>query len=388
MKISSYLVILILILYGLIFLSPLWRSVIPIGISPFLAALMCIVGLVHTMSRRKVSLTVLCILCCFFILSSIAGIYWNNLKIAFFPSFFAIALWIIYIVSTKELKVFVRLISYFIILILVLSWIGFIYAFMGGDPMFSIINPDGRENFFYLSTLSNVRIGNLIRPSGIFDEPGTLAFVISAIASVRHLMRLNRNITWVILSFGIITTSLALVVYIIFHIAAEKNGLRISGIMICVGALLFISLHQTPVGNSFDRLLLSRLQIQDSQLSGDNRTERMMVAVEHLSLSTAFVGLDLTGTVDAEQFKRKYPLMGENPLAPLVQQGLLLTIGFYVLLSALLIKGFTKREFLVLVGLAVLFMQRPYVMDMGYALWALIPLMLAFGKWKVYKMPN
>lgn len=381
---NSKLVLCALLLYGIIFMSPIWRWLIPIQNSIYLLIILALVGFYHVFYRCKVSKLEIVLMSALMAFAMVSGIYWVEPRVGLYPIFFLTAWWILSISTYQDIEAFVSVSSMIMIVVIMGAWIGFLYALQGGEEMGTFVNPDGRPNLLYLSTLSNARIYNYIRPSGVYDEPGTLSFLICAIAATRHLLDYDKRVTWILIVFGLVTTSLAHIVYMFFHILAERITVRKLAIIGIVGILVIAGAAQTEAGSAFERLLIVRLQVEDGQLAGDNRSELMMTAAGHLSPLSAIVGLDASATVDARKFQRTYPQVGSvHPLAPLVRQGILLAAGYYVFLIVLLVKGLSKRRLLVLVGVAALFMQRPYIMSMGYAIWALLPLMIVYGRFRV-----
>ena len=72
------------------------------------------------------------------------------------------------------------------------------------EELFSIVNEDSRSNGFYLSTFSNSYVRGVIRPAGIYDEPGALSFVACIIAALRKIRGFSEKGTWIILILGLL----------------------------------------------------------------------------------------------------------------------------------------------------------------------------------------
>lgn len=154
--------------------------------------------------------------------SMVTAAYWGDIRYVFANIFLIGVLFIIQFANTKAINSAIEISSFFILILLLGAIVGFIIAFVGTPPVFDFPNPDGRPNYFFYTTLSNAVFGNIIRPSGIYDEPGALSLYICAIAAIRHIHGKNNFFTWVLLLLGFITLSLAHLIYVILHIMAER----------------------------------------------------------------------------------------------------------------------------------------------------------------------
>lgn len=301
--------------------------------------------------------------------AALLSIYWQDFKLLFYPIYFvgaAIAALSLPVATRVSL---VKWVSYVMVVISVGAIVAFVYALIGGTPLWILPNPDGRSNYFYLTSLTNVVLGRVIRPSGIFDEPGTLSFMICFVAAARHLCGMPKKTTWVLLLTGLITLSLAHLVYIVCHLLSEKLFTKKFFIWAAVllGSLVGLSFHP-DVAELLDSAFFSRFAVVDGRLAGDNRSDLLMNAYSYLDLSSFMVGLHSSCSTDYSACRARYGMLGENVLGPLVQSGIFLSLPYYAVLLWLLITGVRRRSNFVLVGLALLLMQRPYVMSFGYAL--------------------
>ncbi|HAZ3859399.1 TPA: O170 family O-antigen polymerase, partial [Escherichia coli] len=97
--------------------------------------------------------------------------------------------------------------------------IGFIYAAIGGSAIYTITNPNGREFYFYLTTFTVTNYSGFIRPSAFFDEPGALSFYICFVVMLREILwPRKRALNFALLAFGIVTLSLAHIVFTILYV--------------------------------------------------------------------------------------------------------------------------------------------------------------------------
>ncbi len=65
-------------------------------------------------------------------------------------------------------------------------------------------------------------------------------------------------------------------------------------------------------------------------------------------------------------------MMGENPLSPLVANGLFISWPYYLTLAILFIAPVFGRKFIVSFAFGALLLQRPYMLGIGYSLIGLL----------------
>ena len=140
---------------------------------------------------RKIELVIIFF---FSFLSAIGALLLSDLNVFFSSIMFTMTLMVVSSMSEKNRKNTIDLMSIFLQIILVMAIISFIYTLLGGEPIFSITNPDGRENHFLLTSFSNSFWSGFSRPSGIFDEPGTLSFLYVCVCiKTTFLFRREKN---------------------------------------------------------------------------------------------------------------------------------------------------------------------------------------------------
>ena len=312
---------------------------------------------------RNAVLVLLIVLCAF-----PAAIYWGDPLIVFYPIYLLLSVLVCFFVSKKKIFLFSRMATWVLVFISIGAWIGVAYAFLGGVSNFSIENPDGRESYFYLSTFSNWTVGNFIRPSGVFDEPGALSFVICIISALRHKLRQPKNVTWALLFMGLVTTSIAHVVYMLFHALQDRKYL------LSKGWLLFVFLVPCVVALNFSYktdnsdVFFSRFEVVDGRLSGDSRSKIFYSAQEKIGTQELFFGIDGDCIVRPKLCENKgYDVFGETPAGVVLQFGVILSAPYFIILIWFLVSAINYRDF-VCFGLFLILLQRPYVMSYGYSL--------------------
>lgn len=312
-----------------------------------------------------------------------AVVYWRDPGLALFPIYFFMALLVFLAVDRVTIHRFASLASTSLIFIVVGAWVGFMYAFAGGASLFSISNPDLRINEFYLTTFSNWSIGNLIRPAGLFDEPGTLSFMICFVAALRSRLGLSRRTTWLLLGLGLVTTSVAHIIYMLCHAVADRRHLLRHRIYLLIAALATVA-----AATAFDRpdsdasaVFLSRFVLEDGKLGGDSRSDLLASALNKIDSEIFFFGLDSDCVLRPAVCESKgYGQFGETPAGMLLLLGLFLAAPYFTVLACLLYRAIQRFDFIYF-GIFLLLLQRPYVSTFGYALLILLvgfrsPLML------------
>jgi hypothetical protein len=318
------------------------------------------------------AITIIALLC-------LPGLYWMDIRYPISSIYLILALALLQLTQPKAIDSFIDFASVLLIIFLIGACIGFVLALMGTQPVFEIVNTDGRPNYWFYTTFSKVRWGNIIRPSAIFDEPGAFSFMICAVAALRHLRRRDAKITWLMLGLGFVTLSLAHLVYVLIHAMAEQLKARslIGIVAIVLPMILIVSYFGGD--EIIQTRLISRVSLtQAGEFVGDNRSWRMINAAKHLEAypSSILYGADPSCRFDQAVCKQKFSLMGENPLSPAVLHGLFVSWPYYASLLVLLSAPIFGRRLLVSAAFGALLLQRPYVVGIGYSLIALMVVMV------------
>ncbi len=366
--------VVVMVFYGLIMISPVFpyfgiRGTLVTG--ALFAALFVVFRGIEVRLRywfAFLSLTVL-------ILACLPAIFWMDVRYVLSSIYLIFSLFLLQLTDSRTMEWFLTLATALILVLLIGAIIGFVLALNGVQPLFEIAISDGKPNYFYYTTFSNVRWGNVIRPSGFYDEPGAFSFMICAVSALRHLRGRDTRVTWLMLGMGFVTLSLAHLVYVLIHAMAERLSFR--NVIGIVATLLPIMLLAGYLGGFeiLETRLLSRATITESgELVGDNRSFRMVNAAEHLSAhpKSILFGADPSCRFDPEKCKEKFDQMGENPLSPLVQQGIFISWPYYLTLAILFISPVFGRKYIVSFAFGALLLQRPYMVGIGYSLIGLL----------------
>lgn len=302
---------------------------------------------------------------------AITALHYINLNYIFILSALIGYAFFIIMIEEDDLLNFIDLASIFILILEIGALIGFIYAFLGGESVFFIKNPDERENHLYLTTFTNASIGRFIRPSGIYDEPGAFSFYICAISVLRQLYKKDSFLTFVIMLLGITTTSLThIICFFIMLFPIFKKFSKKQIIIALVFILVFIFLIIIQFYDLFDKLLFQRLKFDTNTgtIKGNSRAGQIDMCLKSIEENGFLFG---NYSLGPEMIQQKYGTIGENPLSPLAINGLFNSVVYYmylVLCGVALVFSF-KLEYLVM---GLLFVQRPYQSQLGYSFFFLV----------------
>jgi len=374
----------LLFLAGIMSLSPIFLYTPPVKGNVF--SLLCILLAFVFYKKMQIKASTFLVVMLTLLLALLPAVYWFELKLLLLPIYFLSAVAIASRITEGERRSFVTLSSTILLLVLIGCWIGFVYVFLGGEAIVSFPNEDGRMNGWYLTTLSNSKVLRVIRPCGIFDEPGTLSFVTCMIAALRHTLKMDRRRTWMLLGLGLITLSVAHLFYAALHLAAElkKSTGKALKYVVLIGGLASVAVLFIPaVLEILSNNLFQRFVLQDGQFAGDNRSQLLLVALNYLDGRVFLWGLDVDCVTNAAAcISKGYLQFGENPLAPLVLYGIFLSWPYYVL-QGLLLAVFVVRLNFIALAIFALLLQRPSMMAFGYALLvaiAVLPILPALFK--------
>jgi len=363
--------VILLLLATIISMSPLIDALFSVKANRLsLIALLAILFIRNAWEKIKPDTLLLLFL--IMLLTTISASYWQENRVILLPIYFIASILVVSALTNDDIKIFVEILTWIMLVVLIGAVLGMFYALFGGVSIFSFPNEDGRINQLYLTTLTNSQYLNFIRPSGIFDEPGALSFVTCFLAALRHAFGFNKRITWALLLLGLVTLSLAHIIYVILHALEEFRRVK-KRKSIFVAVMITFFLYSIvnfipPIQDLYVSLLQARLQIEEGQLTGDNRTVLLLNAASYINLNTFLFGLDSDCAIGVANCTDKgYEQYGENPLTLLVHWGGLVSFPFYLALVYLAMIAVRHRSFVILAVFLLLF-QRPNTMSYGYSM--------------------
>jgi hypothetical protein len=257
----------------------------------------------------------------------------------------------------------------FFIILLVGAIVGFFYVMAGGTPLFDFFIGE-RPSYFFPWTCSPLYIGNFIRPSGIYDEPGAFSMFLCILVVFRVLTGKNDILTYVMLLAGCITMSVAHMVFFAFYNVYLLGRYRKNvPILVCLAIIMFGIIHlllqNQELFQIFDEKLFARLQ--GDQITENNRTRQIPACLK--ILETHEMDRILFGEPD---WLKDVVAFGTdiytNPLGPLVVEGLLISWVYYLCMVFLLLGGLLSKKYrFIFWGIMLVFAQRPYYLLTGYS---------------------
>jgi hypothetical protein len=370
-----------MVFYGLVMISP----VLPhIGISgTFLTiALFAIIFVVFRAAEIRLSSWFPYVALIILILACVPAIFWMDARYVWASLFLIFSFFLLQWLDSRAMELFLTIATGLMLVLLVGAVIGFGLALIGVQPVFDIANPDGRPNYFYYTTFTNMRWGNVIRSSGLYDEPGAFSFVICAVSALRHLRGRDSRVTWLMLGMGFVTLSLAHLVYVLLHALAERSSFRnVLGIIATLLPLLLVAGYLGGF-DILEKRLLARATVTESEvIVQSSRSRNLLNATEHLHAHPVSIlfGVDPSCRFERDKCNKEFPLMGGVPLSPLVLHGIFVSWPYYLTLVVLLISPIFGRKYFVSFAFGALLLQRPYMVGIGYSFLGLLLIVTTIG---------
>lgn len=353
----------------------------------YFICIICLLYLINIRTNRSINKPLLLVLTTISLLGLIPMLYWMSPRFFIQPIFFLTALFILHNLSILEIEKSVKMLSNFLLILLILAVLSSVITFFGVQKIPIGVNPDGREiNLFFL-TLSNAAYnynGKLvIRPSGIYEEPGLFSFIICALSIIRSQLSLSAKKTYWLLLLGLITLSLAHLIFLtvyFFSKIVSYNKIQLSKVFKAYGFTLFtiliVLLFAPTLKLILSEFLISRLDFTSLANLGGNRTPSFVRAYDLLNSDTFLFGLDPLCLSDSVECSLKYGNFRDNPLSPLILGGIFNSIIYYSMLLILIFNILRKRKYLYTLAFILIMLQRPSIMSPGLDFYFAIILLL------------
>ena len=296
----------------------------------------------------------------------------GDLQYLKYPLYLCLALLIIARAGHQEYDELSVHMDRIIFLGLALSIISFtLYSIWPITPIYTVTNPDGRVNGLYYLTFTNFALPSAIRPSFIFDEPGTFSFVICMGAVLRDLLGKSKATTGLMLLGGLITFSLAHLAVFLLFLFLNRGDRRIKLIifqLLIVGSLF---VYLVPTAIEFLDFFISRFSYDAATgIAGDNRSDQIAYFFEILDPRLFFFGMpECFGT---QNVCSDLPDLGSNPFTPISAFGFIFAWPFYLMLFLLLMSSGRQKFRFAALAAVLLLLQRPFLFSFGYSLLILI----------------
>jgi hypothetical protein len=258
-------------------------------------------------------------------------------------------------------KDLIQKLSNFAILGLVMCLCGCIYALNNGNPLLEFKNPNGIENILYLTTFSNEKIENIIRPNFIYDEAGALSFLLCIIAFSRIIFNMRSLKTDLIMLLGLITFSLTHLIIVVLYLLLLRKKLFI---VLCLIVLPIIYYNNTPESINF---FFKRFEMtENGRFVGDNRSNQIDNFINIVNPKMIIFGAyecDNTPDFCAETNGD----ITSSPVTPIYTTGIIgATIQLLVNIFLLYCILKNNNKFVSL-SMILILLQRPYYSSIGYS---------------------
>lgn len=242
------------------------------------------------------------------------------------------------------------------------------YAYVGGSPLaefvFGSSSYGDRITYLYLTTFTNAAFFNVIRPAGIFDEPGALAMFVTLIVALNEAFRRNTKWSGILLIAALITGSLFLAIVTVSYLLFKIHKRNIVWAVVALAAATFFWNTVEPVSELGSRFFLDRLEVANGRIVGDNRSHQVEYFLENvdadLTLSGAKTTRDLSNDFD----------QSSNPFSIWYSYGIFVWIPYALLVTWLLYCSIVYSPHLRFPAFALFLtlLQRPYLYSMYWGM--------------------
>lgn len=335
----------------------------------FIAAVLTVYTLRQALVRGSVWVNrgLLLITFLFILLSLLPTAYYQTTYMLFnqFISFYLVYMFFLFY-RKKHLLPVVNAATVFMFVMLGLSITGFVYAFLGGAPLMSGVTGEGRAYYLYLTTgaVDNGVFGNIIRPQGIYEEPGSFSFVICVLCFLRVLMKKSDRVTFAIMLLGNITFSMThIMIFALFilHLAV-KYGLKKKFTLYVAAAAALMLLAYMPVSGPVNELLFGRFALSEAtgHIVGGNRITFFKSSVEVVKTDSNVLLWGIPRNEDGVSIMETVWIYDGNPLTPLLEFGIFIAWLYYFYLMFFAVCGLIDRKnFLIYLSVLLMLMQKP-----------------------------
>lgn len=189
------------------------------------------------------------------------------------------------------------------------TFVFFILLIFRIPPILEYVNHNGKAGYCWILTCTNTlfELGDkqLIRYSGLFDEPGTLCFYSLYALLINKITLRNKKIEYILLILPLFTFSLAHIIMVILYVVLFKihNIRQIIWLsLIILLSFIYLYSYKDSPNDRIYSLTLGRFEMSDNgELQGDNRTSLFKSAIQHFS-DAPFLGKGKTFFVENEEY--------------------------------------------------------------------------------------
>lgn len=351
-------------------MSPIYSALNIKGIY-FLSALLILIVINGSIGWNKHNRYMYSLFFILIITSLISSLYNDSISPLVFSGFFVLTGFVVLQSNQEIINFTIHYATLIFFIFIAGAFVSVFYYSLGGNYLFYLINPDGRENFFYLTGFSNSTTFT-IRPSAIYDEPGAFSFYICLLVAMRSRLRAPSISSGLLMLGGLITQSIAHIFFLsiwLLWLLLSISNMNISNKKLWQFRFLI-----------FLAFIIGSLIILNSYFF-DWSINRAIEYYENPELNPRFISLiniyefiksDLVNFLfgfDQACISRLEGCsgFGENFLTPLVYGGFLVAWPYYFFLINSLISIFKSVDGLLMLGVAILLLQRPYLQEFPYS---------------------
>lgn len=260
------------------------------------------------------------------------------------------------LIKRKHELSFIKANNVFLTAQAVLGGIAFILFFIGVlQPFIEFRLPDLRPAYFFGLTCSNAVVGNVMRPAGLFDEPGALAMWGIYCLLINKLVFDDKKIEFLLIIGLIFTLSMAFYIQIVMYglLFYTKGNKKIIYFVIGL-SLAYGIISQMDESSEIYRETVGRFQFDKERgLAGNSRYQSMEDAKKQWMLNP-WMGAGGQNISEIDGY------MADNPYETLATDGIVGTVMLYLPFIWLFIACKNREVRCALIILAAGYMQRPF----------------------------
>jgi len=277
------------------------------------------------------------------------------------------------LIRKKQALRFIKANDFFLTVQAVLGGIAFILFFVGAlQPLIEFRLPDLRPSYFFGLTCSNAIVGNVMRPAGLFDEPGALAFWGVYCLLINKLVFDNKKIELLLIIGLMFTLSMAfyieIVIYgLLFYTKGNKKIIYfVIGLLLAYGVIL-----QMDENSEIYRETVGRFRLDKERgFAGNSRHQSMEDAKKQWQLNP-WMGAGGQNMSEIDEY------MADNPYETLATDGIMGTVILYLPFIWLFIACKNREVRCALIILAAGYMQRPFHNNLMHYFYAYMFLLIS-----------
>lgn len=262
-------------------------------------------------------------------------------KLDFVRCYFIIVTILFFIIANNSVAIdkYVSLNNWLLVIQALLAAVSFVLVFLGLLPVFfEFYNTDGRVAYCFGLTCTNSYVGNVIRPAGFFDEPGSLAFWGIYSLVLNKLYVKNKVVEFLLIVSLFFTLSVAyyiqVALYLFFFYVIGSKTKRNWGMIVSLSIVIaiFVVYVRLNPDSAIYEMTFGRFEITNGNLKIDSKRDMLAQLAREQFLKSPIFGVGQTSIRSGEY-------MGDNPYELLASDGI---VGMLVVYTPLI---FVMRRF-------------------------------------------